>query len=282
MDNTRAQIRPEIATPWPGFERGVIECNSCGYTTPDENARRGRIQKCGQCAKVLYIPSGLYRITPAVGQPAPRYKESHGFFWWVQDRLGARLNRFSRSRYRLPIAFLLFVMGVALLVGLYYLKNQTPPVPVKESALSIYYKNVLAIDKKLVTAEDEFDKGSGGKPQSMDEFADKASANNKTRFVRAADRMEKQVEGFLSDAYAMQATLPAGAEAHYAALKTKLEEYQKYYARLKDGVDQKNEARWKEAFAGADILKQAKTNEEQAFNQLQATVLTPTQITAKA
>ncbi len=173
-------------------------------------------------------------------------------------------------------------MGVAFLVGLYYIKNQVPPVQVKESQLSIYYKNVLAIDKKLVTAEDEFDKGSGGKPQSMDDFADKSSANNKTRFVRAADRMEKQVEGFLSDAYAMEATLPAGAEAHFAALKVKLEEYQKYYARLKDGVDLKNEDRWKEAFAGADALKQAKTNEEQAFNQLQAAVLTPAQITPKA
>jgi len=231
---------------------------------------------------VLYIPSGLYRITPAARQSAPKYKESHGLFWWLQDRIGARLNRFSRSRYRLPIAFMIFVMGVALIVGLVYIKNQVPPVPVKESQLSIYYKNVLAIDKKLVTAEDEFDKGSGGKPQSADEFADKSSANNKTRFVRAADRMEKQVEGFLSDAYAMEAALPPGSEAHFAALKNKLEEYQKYYARLKDGVDLKNEARWKEAFAGADILKQAKTNEEQAFNQLQAAVLTPTQITPKA
>ncbi|MBN9389564.1 MAG: hypothetical protein J0I20_16160 [Chloroflexi bacterium] len=183
----------------------------------------------------------------------------------------------------MPVAFLIFVMGVALIVGLIYIKNQVPPVVAKPSPLSIYYNNVLSIDKKLMTAEDEFDKGSGGKPQSVDEFADKASANNQTRFVRAADRMEKQVEGFLSDTYAMQATLPAGAETHYAALKAKLEQYQMYYARLKDGVETKNEGRWKEAFAGLDALKQAKTAEEQAFNQLQAIVLTPTQmITAKA
>jgi len=218
---------------------------------------------------------------PASGQPVPHYQQSHGFFWWLQDRLGARLNRFSRSRYRLPIALLVILMGVGLLLGLNYYKNQVPPPPVKESELSIYYKSVLAIDKKLVTAEDEFDKGSGGKPSGVGDFADKTSPNNKVRFVRAADRMVKQVEGFLGDVYAMEATLPAGAEAHYAALKLKLEEYQKYYARLKDGVDLKNEDRWKEAFNGADILKQAKTDEEQTFNQLQAVVLKPTPTTPR-
>ncbi|MDB5081224.1 MAG: hypothetical protein JWP00_3148 [Chloroflexi bacterium] len=212
----------------------------------------------------------------------PHYQRSHGFFWWLQDRIGARLNKFSRNRYRLPIALLIVLMGVGLLLGLNYLKNQVPPPPVKESELFIYYKSVLAIDKKLVVAEDEFDKGSGGKPSGIVDFADKATPNNKVRFVRAADRMVKQVEGFLTEVYAMGSTLPAGAEANYAKLKLKLEEYQKFYARLKDGVELKNEDRWKEAFAGAEVLKQARTDEEQTFNQLQAVVLKPTQITPKA
>jgi hypothetical protein len=218
---------------------------------------------------------------PASGQPVPTYQRSHGLLWWLQDRVGARLNRFSRSRYRLPIALLIILVGVGLLLGLNYFKNQVPPAPVKESELSIYYKTVLAIDKKLVVAEDEFDKGSGGKPAGMADFADKSSPNNRVRFVRAADRMVKQVEGYLSNVYTIGATLPAGAEIHYAKLKLKLEEYQKYYARLKDGVDLKNEDRWKEAFAGADILKQAKTDEEQTFNQLQAVVLKPTPTTPR-
>jgi hypothetical protein len=242
-------------------------------------ARRGRIQKCSQCSKVLYIPSGLYRIMPVSGQPVPHYQQSHGFFWWLQDRIGARLNRFSRSRYRLPVALLIVVLGIGLLLGLNYIKNQVPPPPVKDSDLLIYYRKALDIDKKLVVAEDEFDKGSGGKPSGVADFADKSSPNNRVRFVRAADRMVKQVEGYLTEVYALSSTLPAGAEANYAKLKLKLEEYQKYYARLKDGVDLKNEDRWKEAFAGADILKQAKTDEEQTFNQLQAVVLKPPQVT---
>ncbi len=216
---------------------------------------------------------------PSSGQPVPNYQRSHGLLWWLQDRAGARMNSFSRSRYRLPLALLVILMGVGLLLGLNYFKNQVPSVPAKESELSIYYKGVLAIDKKLGTAEDEFDKGSGGKPTGVADFADKISPNNKVRFVRAADRMVKQVEGYLTDVYAMEATLPAGAEANFASLKHKLEEYQKYYARLKDGVDLKNENRWKEAFGGADILKQAKTDEEQTFNQLQAVVLKPTKTT---
>ena len=275
-----------MASPWPGFERGVIECNSCGYATPDDLARKGRIQKCRQCAKVLYIPSGLYRITPANHNGSRtinvnhRYKRSFGS--GITDRIGAGLNRFSRSKARIPMVLLIVLLSVGFLYGLNQIKNQVPVVPEKPSELKLYYDKVLMINKNFKIAEDEFDRGAGGKPIAAGEYTDRITPNNRTRFVRASDRMLKLVETYLGEAYAMAGNIPAGAESHYAKLKVMLEEQQRYYARLKDGVDGKNEGRWKEAFAAVPIMRETRANEEQALNQLQALVLRPPTATAKA
>src|SRR5205814_6547733 len=112
LDITQAYLVPDAASPWRGFERGVIECNGCGYATPDDLARRGRIQKCGQCSKVLYIPSGLYRSNYTYTRSA--YNESGSVWWWVKDRIGAKLNRFAHSKARLPVALLILARRIGL------------------------------------------------------------------------------------------------------------------------------------------------------------------------
>ena len=266
---------PETAAPWPGFERGVIECNSCGYSTSDELARRGRIQKCSQCAKVLYIPSGLYRNTRT-----SRAGASGSVWFAITDVIGARLNRLSRSKARLPIVVLILLLGVGLLFGLNQLKNQNQKLDTGPSPLSVYYNNVTYIDKQLNIAEDEYVKGVGGAPLAGD-FNDRTSVNNQNRFVRNTDRVLSQVENLLTSVYSMATVVPAGAESHYTRLKAKLEERQHYYARLKDGVEKKSQDRWKEAFANADVMKNSNVSEEQALNQLQALVLQQPQPTAK-
>ncbi len=288
LEIARAYGTPDAASPWIGFERGVIECNSCGYATPDVQARKGRIQKCGQCAKVLYIPSGLYRIMPArhdgthKANVNPRYKARRAFSWSITDRVGAGLSRFSRSKARLPMALLIILLGAGFLFGLNQIKNQIPTVPEKPSELKLYYDKAFVINKNFKIAEEEFDRGAGGKPIAVAEYTDRITPNNRTRFVRASDRMLKQVETYLAESYSMVAAIPAGAESHYARLKVMLEEQQRYYARLKDGVDGKNEARWKEAFAAVNIIRETRANEEQALNQLQALVLRPPAATVKA
>lgn len=283
LDATRAFIKPEIARPWPGFERGVIECSSCGYSTPDDLARRGRIQKCRQCAKVLYIPSGLYRITPPNALSVNTYQPSQAsVWWWLGDRIGAMLSRLARSKARIPIAIVIVLLGVGFIFGLNFFKTQTQsPVVEVTSPLKLHYEQALKMSKELKIAEGQFDLGAGGAPLVGD-FNDKVSPANKARFVRACDRMVKQVESDLTKVYAMAGSVPAGAESHYAKLKTKLEEQQRYYARLKDGVEQKDEARWKEAFAGLPIMKDSNAKEEQALNQMQASVMNQAQATPKA
>ncbi len=277
LDVTRASSAPDAASPWPGFDRGVIECNSCGYSTPDDLARRGRIQKCGQCAKTLYIPSGLYRSEQVVGRVV-NFNSSRPLWWGLTDRIGAALNRFSRSKARLPMALLIVVLGLGLLFGLNWFKNQSQKLPEEKSAISTYYDKALSLNKSLKQAESEYDIGIGGLPQ-VGEFADRASPEKRTRFLRGTERVLKQVEDYLYQVQMMAAEVPPGAENHYAKLKTKLEERQRYYARLKDGVEGKNEARWKEAFSptNQNLVRETNMSEEQALNQLQAQVLKPVQ-----
>ena len=224
---------------------------------------------------MLYIPSGLYRSPRAAGKLAYSHTPRHSLWWVLRDRTGALLNRFSRSKVRFPVALLIVLVGIGLLLGLNYWKTQSQKVPVGPSELSIYYNKVLEMNKLLKQDEVEYDRGAGGTPTAND-YADRISPNNQKRFVRATDRMLNQVEGFLYDVYAMDGSVPAGAESHYAKLKTKLEERQRYYARLKDAVDQKNEARWKEAFANYDLMRDSGLAEEQALNNLQALILKPT------
>jgi hypothetical protein len=221
---------------------------------------------------VVYIPSGLYRIhvpgQKAVYSHPPRRSTS----WWLRDRGGALLSRFARSKSRVQIAIMLLVLGIGLILGLNYLRSQSEKASNAPTQLTLYYNKVLDIDKSLKQAELEYDRGVGGVAGPND-YADRTSPNNQKRFVRATDRILKQVEGYLADVYTIGGSIPAGAENHYAKLKNKLEERQRYYARLKDAVDQKNEQRWKEAFANYDQMQYACLDEEQALNDLQTAVL---------
>ena len=241
-------------------------------------ARKGRIQKCGQCAKVLYIPSGLYR-NAQLNTRATRARAASPSLWWtVTDRVGAGLSRFQRSKARLPIALLIVLLSVAAVFGINVLTHPAPPVDNTPSPLASYYKNVLGIDKQLKQAEIDFNMGAGGAPEAAD-YSDRISSNNSARFVRVSNLMLTQVQNMLTTVYDMKDAVPAGAESQYAKLTTKLEENQRFYARLKDAVNNKDEGRWKEAFTNLPTLRTATTQEEEALNNLQALVLKPTQTT---
>ncbi|HEX2912898.1 MAG TPA: hypothetical protein VH186_18980 [Chloroflexia bacterium] len=173
------------------------------------------------------------------------------------------------------------MFGIAFLFGLNYWKAQNNKVPVAPPALKVYYDSMFNLDKTLDRYEKEFELGVGGLP-TVGEFQDRLEPNNSKRFLSNTERILKQVEDDLTTVYAMQDSVPAGAEAHYAAIKTKLEERQRYYARLKDAVEQKNQDRWKAAFDGLPALRDANAKEEDALNDLQALVLKPVQITPKS
>jgi hypothetical protein len=269
------KTRPEEVRFWNGYERGVIECSSCGFATPDDCARRGKIQKCAQCAKVLYIPSGLYRPLEVVGGNRVRYvREKTGILWKIGDAFGARLNRMKRSKYRLPIFFAIIVIGLAILVGLYQFKQASVQVAEVPSALNIYYEKMVVMNKDLKKAEEEYDRGVGGIP-AVEEFGDR-STTGRERFIRNTNRILTTIEGYLNEMHAMGSTVPEGAESHYAKMLARLAEMQKFYARLKDGANDKNEVRWKEAFANQPALRDARSAEERALNLLQPLVLRPT------
>ncbi len=185
------------------------------------------------------------------------------------------MNRFTRSKARWPMVFTILILGFALVLGLNFFKSQGQKVTPPPSDLKIYYDKVLDMNKALKQAESDFDKGAGGTPIVSD-YADRTSLTNQKRFVRACDRILLQVEGQLFDVYAMADSVPLGAESHYVKLRTKLEERQRFYARLKDSVDKKIEDRWKDAFANYNLMRDAATAEEQALNNLQTMVLRPT------
>ncbi len=230
---------------------------------------------------MLYIPSGLYRNRLPAGRTGQLSGSSRSFLWEAKDWLDSKLNRFSRSKARLPIILAVVLLGLGLILGLNTLKSQGQVVKVGPSPLQVYYDNMVSIDKQLRDAEADFNLVSGGAPVVGD-YNDRITPNNAPRFIRGSERMLTRVEGFLTLVYSLNNVVPAGAESHYSKLKLKLEEKQRYYARLKDGVSQKNEGRWKEAFSNAPVMKDANTAEEQALNDLQALVLRPVPATPKA
>lgn len=197
------------------------------------------------------------------------------FLWKAWDEVSAVLNKVYRSKYRWAIVFAILVLGSGLIFGLNMFKTQTTKVVEKPSELAIYFDRMIVINKNLKNAEIEYDLGVGGTP-TVNEYNDRVTPNNRDRFVRNTDRILKQIEGYLGEVQSLSSTVPAGAESHYAKSVARLEEMQKYYARLKDGIRDKNEGRWKEAFDNSTVLREAKQAEEQALNLLQALVLRPT------
>ncbi len=267
------QHQHDASLPWRGYDRGVIVCQTCGFTNSDYLARKNKIQKCDQCGKTVYIPSGLYNRHTA---RSVRYKHKRRLpnpLFELFDIIGAGWTNFMRSPTRWPILLGAILVALIGLVGVVVYKQEankpkkiTPPV-------ITYYSQVLPYERRLTNALDTFnqDSGGGGKVQKGD--YDKWSLKsldqaNSSRFGRNAKILLDTIEEIIPSVNGMTDVPEDALDFHRKFLKT-LTDYQIFYARLKDGIQGARPDLWNSAFDIQDELKADDKAQVQAFDELQ-------------
>lgn len=285
LEVKQAYREPEAALPWRGYERGVIECSGCGFESPDHRARRNLIQKCSQCGKVVYIPSGLYNKNYAATYQRSRIP---GPLFHLFDFIGAGLSRFSRSKIRWPLVILIVLFGVGVLVGVFYLKQTTNKPPEVVPPIKTYYIEVLKIRTRVVDSLNEFNNDSGGMPLQT-EYDDRRNPTKRERFIRAGNRVLAVLEKSIDDVRALNKNLPVGAENYQNKFLSMLYAQQKFYAQLKDSIEQNGNgvyrtdkewrALWDNAFKMKEEVRTTSKDEIEAMNNLQILALRPQDVT---
>ncbi len=279
LEVRQAYYEPEAALPWRGYERGVIECKTCGFETSDNRARKNLIQKCDQCGKVVYIPSGLYnkyqhRPVRRRRLPNPIYE--------IFDILGAGFSKFARSKIRWPLIMLVLVLGVAVVAGAVLFKQQNTKVIEVEPPIKTYYNKVVAIRSKMVNSLTEFQNDSGGMPLQS-EYDDRRNPAKRNRFIMACDRVLKIVDNSINQVRELGVDVPVGAENYQNRLLNMLYSQQRLYAQLKDSIEQNGANRsdkewrsmWDNAFRTKEEVRETLKDEMEALNNLQSLALRP-------
>ncbi|MEI6043413.1 MAG: hypothetical protein WCS37_03365 [Chloroflexota bacterium] len=281
LEVKQAYLEPESALPWRGYERGVIECSSCGFETSDRRARRNLIQKCSQCSKVVYIPSGLYskhlyEPRPVSRLPVPIY--------FLLDLIGAGLTRFSRSKARVPMAGVLVMLGLGLVIGSFAYKQQTTKAIEVDPPVKTYYNKVVAIRSKVTNALTDFQNDSGGMPLQT-EYDDRRNPAKRNRFILAGNRVLGILEQSITQVRSL-GEVPVGAETYQETFLAMLCAQQRFYAQLKDSIEQNStgayrsdkewRSLWDTAFQTKEEVRTALREEMAALNALQNLALRPT------
>lgn len=261
-----------MSLPWKGYDKGLIICQTCGFANPDYLARKNRIQKCDQCGKTVYIPSGLYNKHKA---HPPRFKVKRHLpnpIFELVDILGASWNRFMHSKAKWPVLLGSVVLALIGLLAAYLYKEEFSKPPKVISPVVSYYNQILPYETQLSNALDTFnqDSGGGGDVQASD-FT-KWSVNsldptNAGRFTRNADILLKTVEGLIGQTNSVQNVPPEALQFHQNFLQM-LTLYQEFYARLKDGISQNNQALWNSGFVLQPELKSQITANTNSYDQL--------------
>ncbi|MEI7556124.1 hypothetical protein [Candidatus Chlorohelix sp.] len=280
LEAEKARNKPESALPWVGYNRGVIVCKSCENENSDEAARRGRVQKCDLCHKVIYIPSGLhspyYEANIARRQAPAKTKQGFSeFLYQLQDFLGAAFNKYWRSKRRwiLPVIILAF-LAFLLTGNLFLFKGKTDATPVAITPAMKYYQQVLPVRGNITQAIENFRIIAGDVPDKSN-FTYWRNPNNKERFVRACDETLKSIEGTITQLRTMreQGLVPDEATVHQQRMLDMLYTRQMYYARLKDGLNTNNQTLWNSAFDLKNQMTDAFSSENAALENLRDVVL---------
>ncbi len=281
-----AHQEPGAALPWRGYERGIIECPGCNFENSDRMARNNKIQKCKQCARVIYIPSGLY----SKKQHLPiRYKRRRANpLFALLDLIGAGLSKLYRSKLRWPILATVFILGIASLLGLFNVRQQQTKITVVDPPIKTYYNSVVAINNRVTNALTEFNNDSGGMPL-QNEFDDRRNPTKRTRFVIAANRVLGVVESSIEELRKIP-DVAIGAENFQSKMLNMLYLQQKFYAQLKDSIEQgtinrsdaERKTLWDNAFKMKEDVKVATKDEGEALTNLSTLALKATPVPSTA
>lgn len=276
VDKMRQQ--PEAALPWRGFDRGVIICPTCSFANADDLARRNRIQKCDQCGKTVYIPSGLYNRQKSKGLHFKRKRHLPNPLFELFDIVGAAWTRFMNSKAKWPVLLGLTILALTGLMAAYIYKQEINTPPKVTPPVVVYYNQVLPYESRLSNALDTFnqDSGGGGQVQKGDYVKwskDSLDLTNSSRFVRNVDPLLNTVQDIIANVNSMPNVPPEAQDFHQKFLAN-LVAYQKYYARLKDGIKLGRIDLWNSAFDMQNELKDDVKAQNSAFEQLRQLVFT--------
>lgn len=265
------------ALPWKGYDRGLIICQTCGFANPDDLARKNKIQKCDQCGKTVYIPSGLYNKHKA--RP-PRFKVKRHLpnpLFELFDIIAAGWNRFMHSKAKWPVLLGSVVLALGFLVFSYLYKTEFSKPPKVTPPVVTYYNEILPYETQLSNALDNFNTDSVGGGYVQQGDFNKWSVNsldptNAGRFTRNDDVLLKTVEGLIAQVNSIKDVPPEAAQFHQNFLHL-LVLYQMFYARLKDSISQNNQGLWNSAFDLQPQLKDQITTHTNDYDQLRQQVL---------
>lgn len=269
--------------PWEGYEQGVIRCRNCGFDSSDDTARRGKIQKCDQCSQIVYIPSGLYsKHNPGVIHKPQRKKMPRPFFV-MNDIMGAALTKLYRSKIKWFLLIFIVIGAIGLLTGLFFIKNNPTKVADVEPPVRTYYNTIVPIRGDITQALDNFKNEAGGIAIQKD-FTYWRTPANRDRFIRACDRTLKTIQSSITVIAVMQEQLkiPPEAQNYQLKLMNSLVDRQRFYARLKDGIDKNDQKLWDAAFAEKNAMADSTSDEISALENLRDLALNrPTTPNAK-
>jgi hypothetical protein len=248
-------------------------CKLCNHANSDEQARRGRVQKCDLCHKVIYIPSGLHSAYYEPNQARYNTVEKQGsfakFVFNLQDLAAANFSKLWRSKAKwiIPLFLLAMVAGFALSNTVFKSKVETKAVA--DSPAMNYYQKVLPLRGAVTTTIDNFRITAGDKPDKTN-FNYWRNPNNKERFVRACDDTIKSIENTITQLRVLkdQGYVPPEAVVHQNALLEMLYARQMYYARLKDGLNNNDQNLWNTAFDLKDKMNDTFSAENGALENL--------------
>ncbi len=263
--------------PWPGYDKGQIVCKACNYASPDDLARKGRVQKCDLCSKIVYIPSGLHSpyYEPNVTRRQNGQKSAvPGFIVNGLDFLAATFTKFIRSKAKWPILIILVLAIVGFVVGGMILKNKSEVKAEIPTPAKTYYLQILPLRGNVSQSIENFRIIAGDVPGKAN-FSNWRNPNNRERFIRACDETLKSIVGTIDQVRALKDTgaVPAEAQSHQAKMLEMLYARQMYYARLKDGINNNDQKTWNSAFDLKDTMSTTFSDENGALETLRDLVL---------
>lgn len=263
--------------PWPGYDKGQIVCKACNHASSDDLARKGRVQKCDLCAKIVYIPSGLhspyYEPNVIRRQNGPKVGLS-GVVANILDFAAATFTKFIRSKAKWPILIILVLAIAGFVFGGMILKNKGDVKVEVPTPAKTYYLQVLPLRGNVSQSIENFRIIAGDVPAKIN-FANWRNPNNRERFVRACDETLKSIVSTIDQLRTLKDTggVPAEAQSHHAKMLDMLYARQMYYARLKDGINNNDQKTWNSAFDLKDSMSTTFSDENGALENLRDLVL---------